>query len=198
MASRSEPSNVVSGTVSTDSIGGGVRGQKYQPAATAPMDTSATAPAIILRGVIAGADCGGATAADPLTVGRFLGVYDDQTGDLTYTNAGHLSPILVRNGEAIPLDSNGTVVGAFPHVPYDQSCLRLEGGDLLVCYTDGITEPENEYGEMFGEERLIEVILANSWREASEVASAIVESVQNWTSTSELQDDMTLVVARKL
>ena len=128
----------------------------------------------------------------------FLGVYDDQTGDLTYTNAGHLSPILVRNGEAIPLDSNGTVVGAFPHVPYDQSCLRLEGRDLLVCYTDGITEPENEYGEMFGEERLIEVILANSWREASEVASAIVESVQNWTSTSELQDDMTLVVARKL
>ncbi len=128
----------------------------------------------------------------------FFSVYDDASGDLTYTNAGHLSPYLIRKGEAIPLDSNGTVVGAFPHVRYDQSSIKMQSGDLLVCYTDGITEPENEYGEMFGEERLVEVLRMNSQREASEVAAAVVDAVQKWTSSSELQDDMTLVIARKL
>lgn len=128
----------------------------------------------------------------------FFSVFDDSNGELTYTNAGHLPPFLIRRGEAIALDSNGTVVGAFPHVRYDQSRITLESGDLLVCYTDGITEPENEYGEMFGEERLVEVLRANASREASEVAAAVVDAVQNWTTSGELQDDVTLVVARKL
>lgn len=128
----------------------------------------------------------------------FFSVYDDESGELVYTNAGHLAPFLIRDEKAIPLDSNGTVVGAFPHVHYDQSAIKLRSGDLLVCYTDGVTEPENEYGEMFGEERLVEVLLQNSRREATEVAAAVVDAVQKWTATSELQDDMTLVVARKL
>lgn len=128
----------------------------------------------------------------------FFSIYDDQSGVLTYTNAGHLSPLLVRNGEVILLDSNGTVVGAFPRVPYNESQIRLESGDLLVCYTDGITEPENEYGEMFGEERLIEVVKRNCERDSSSVADAVVRAVRDWTSSPELQDDMTLVVARKV
>lgn len=128
----------------------------------------------------------------------FFSLYDDETGRLSYTNAGHLAPILVRRGEALPLDVNGTVVGAFPNVPYDESHIILEPGDLLVCYTDGITEPENEYGEMFGEERLIELLCSQGEREPAEVAAAVVEAVRRWTSSSELQDDITLVVARKL
>jgi sigma-B regulation protein RsbU (phosphoserine phosphatase) len=128
----------------------------------------------------------------------FFSVYDDKTGLLRYTNAGHLAPILMRQGRTIPFDVNGTVVGAFPSVPYDESQVRLESGDLLVCYTDGITEPENEYGEMFGEQRLTEVVKLNAERDADGVAEAIVRAVQEWTSSPELQDDMTLVVARKL
>jgi sigma-B regulation protein RsbU (phosphoserine phosphatase) len=77
-------------------------------------------------------------------------------GLITYTNAGHLQPVLFRDGAATLLEVNGTVVGAFPFSKYEESKLELRSGDLLVCYTDGITEPENEYGEMFGEERLIE------------------------------------------
>jgi sigma-B regulation protein RsbU (phosphoserine phosphatase) len=127
----------------------------------------------------------------------FFSIYDDQTEVLSYTNAGHLPPILVRGGEVSLFDVNGTVVGAFPDVPYEESRQKLESGDLLVCYTDGITEPENEYGEMFGEDRLIEILKAHSGLGAGEVADAVVRAVQEWTASPELQDDMTMLVARK-
>jgi phosphoserine phosphatase RsbU/P len=128
----------------------------------------------------------------------FFSLYDEETGRLSYTNAGHLAPLLIRRGEAQALDVNGTVVGAFPNVPYDESHVILEPGDLLVCYTDGITEPENEYGEMFGEERLIELLRELGTQEPAEVAAAVVDAVRRWTSSTELQDDVTLVVAKKL
>ncbi len=128
----------------------------------------------------------------------FFSVYDDETGELTYTNAGHLSPILIRRGEAMHLDSNGMVVGAFPFARYGESRVQLEAGDLLVIYTDGITEPENAYGEEFGEERLVELLKANAERPEAEVAAAVVEEVVKWTASSELQDDMTMLLARKV
>jgi phosphoserine phosphatase RsbU/P len=128
----------------------------------------------------------------------FFSMYDDVAGTLNYTNAGHLSPFLIRRGEATLLDSNGMVVGAFPFARYGESTIHLESGDLLVCYTDGITEPENEYGEMFGEERLLELLLANSHMEGPELANVIAQAVQQWTSSAELQDDMTILLARKV
>jgi len=126
-----------------------------------------------------------------------LGIYDDDTGELTYTNAGHLPPFLVRNGRHAKLDVNGMVVGAFPFATYDESTVGLESGDLLVFYTDGITEPENEYGEMFSDERLISLIEKNSEREDEKLISMILDSVRQWTGSPELFDDMTLLLARR-
>jgi phosphoserine phosphatase RsbU/P len=126
-----------------------------------------------------------------------LALYDEASGVVTYTNAGHLPPVLVRNGSATSLDVNGTVVGAFPFSKYDESKVKLESGDLLVCYTDGITEPENEYGEMFGEERLIELVLKHAEREDTKIIETVMEAVRQWTNSPELSDDMTLVLARK-
>jgi sigma-B regulation protein RsbU (phosphoserine phosphatase) len=117
---------------------------------------------------------------------------------MTYTNAGHLPPVLVRQGAVSRLDVNGTLVGAFPFSRYEESTLQLEPGDLLVCFTDGVTEPENDYGEMFGEERLIELILKNAGREDEEIIAAVMEAVRHWTGSPELQDDMTMLVARRL
>ncbi len=128
----------------------------------------------------------------------FFAIYDESTCTLTYTNAGHLSPLLFRNGSVTPLDSNGTVVGAFAFAHYDESCTVIEPGDLLVCYTDGITEPENAYGEMFGEERLIELVRKHVHSEESELIRIIFEAVRSWTGTPELQDDMTLLMARQV
>jgi sigma-B regulation protein RsbU (phosphoserine phosphatase) len=138
-----------------------------------------------------------ATTAPEKYATFFFALYDEATSDLHYTNAGHLPPLLVRNGSAVPLDVNGTVVGAFPFSEYQESQVRMESGDLLVCYTDGITEPENEYGEMFGEERLIELVTKNADCEDSKLLAMILDAVHQWTSAAEQPDDMTLLLARK-
>ena len=128
----------------------------------------------------------------------FFALFDEKSCSLTYTNAGHLSPLLFRNGDVVPLDSNGTVVGAFPFAKYDESCLNIDKGDLLVCYTDGITEPENAYGEMFGEERLIDLVKKHAHRDDQEIVGNVLEAVRSWTGSPELHDDMTLLLARQV
>ena len=127
-----------------------------------------------------------------------LGVYDESSSRFTYTNAGHLPPLLVRGGQVTRLNVNGTVVGAFSFAQYDESHIALQSGDLLVCYTDGVTEPENAYGEMFGEHRLISLLEHNAHHEQDRIIEVVMDSVRQWTASDELQDDMTLLVARRL
>lgn len=128
----------------------------------------------------------------------FFALFDEATGMLTYTNAGHLPPILIRKDSVSMLDINGTVVGAFPFSVYQESKVVLEPGDLLVCYTDGITEPENAYGEMFGEERLIDIVRRSRNQEDSAILSSIIDAVRTWHAADEMPDDMTLLIARRL
>ncbi|HEY7307508.1 MAG TPA: SpoIIE family protein phosphatase [Bryobacteraceae bacterium] len=128
----------------------------------------------------------------------FFALFDEVSRTLTYTNAGHLSPLLFRNGDVMPLDSNGMVVGAFPFARYNESCLVLNPGDLLVCYTDGITEPENAYGDEFGEERLIELVHKHYHEDNHEIIRIILDAVRSWTGVPELHDDMTLLLARQV
>jgi phosphoserine phosphatase RsbU/P len=127
----------------------------------------------------------------------FFALYDEEAGILNYTNAGHLPPILIRDGGSTLLEVNGTVVGAFPFSKYEESKIQLLPGDLLVCYTDGITEPENEYGEMFGEERLIELVSKNADRDDDHVIRTVMDAVRQWTGVPELSDDMTILLVRK-
>jgi sigma-B regulation protein RsbU (phosphoserine phosphatase) len=128
----------------------------------------------------------------------YFAMYDEATHSLTYTNAGHLSPILLRAGEFEMLGSTGTVVGAFPVARYGEKTVALEHGDILVAYTDGIVEPENAYGEMFGEERLKDLLVKHANTDSSEIIARAMEAVVEWTGAGELQDDMTMVVARRL
>ncbi len=128
----------------------------------------------------------------------FFSVYSEATGQMTYTNAGHLPPLLLRQGSVSRLDVNGTVVGAFPSAEYGDSRLDLLPGDLLVCYTDGVTEPENIYGEPFGEERLLNTLLRNAHRDLNGIIASVMESVVDWTGSTELQDDMTLLLAKRV
>jgi len=128
----------------------------------------------------------------------YFALYHEDTHSLTYTNAGHLSPILVRSGQLRMLESTGTVVGAFPTARYEERTVPLEHGDLLVAYTDGIVEPENAYGEMFGEDQLKELVCRYAQADSSELIARTMEAVMQWTGSSELQDDMTMVVARRI
>ena len=128
----------------------------------------------------------------------YFALYDDETGLMTYTNAGHPPPILIRDGVPSRLEVTGTVVGAFAFAEYGESSLQLEPGDLLACFTDGVTEPENEFGEMFGEDRLTDLIVKHARSDSEEIIAAVMDSVRHWTGSPELQDDMTLLLARRV
>jgi len=127
-----------------------------------------------------------------------LGLYDEADGSFIYTNGGNVPPALVRGGVVKRLDVNGTVVGAFPSAVFGESRIVLELGDLLVFFTDGVTEPENEFGEMFGEERFLDLVARNAHLNEHEIISTVIESVRAWTGSEELQDDMTLLLARRV
>lgn len=126
----------------------------------------------------------------------FYAVYDGETRELTYTNAGHLPPVLFRRGVPKRLTAGGTVVGLFESPRYEQAEIRLEPGDLLLAFTDGITEPESAYEEEFGEKRLLEVVRRALGCSPEAVAQEILRSVSDWTGSPELQDDMTVLVAQ--
>jgi len=126
----------------------------------------------------------------------FYGVYDSANRTLTYTNAGHLPPVLFRRNRILRLEGGGTVVGLFPSALYEQAEVQIEPGDLLLAFTDGMTEPENNYGEEFGEGRLLEVARRALGAPPEVLMDEIYRSVSDWTGSPELQDDMTLVVAQ--
>jgi sigma-B regulation protein RsbU (phosphoserine phosphatase) len=128
----------------------------------------------------------------------YFALYDEALHTLTYTNAGHLAPMLLHGSDLRMLDSTGTVVGAFPVAVYEEKTVTLEHGDVLLAYTDGIVEPENVYGEMFGEDRLKDLLYKYATADSAELIARTMEAVVQWTGEGELQDDMTMVVARRL
>jgi sigma-B regulation protein RsbU (phosphoserine phosphatase) len=126
----------------------------------------------------------------------FLGFYDQQKRQLTYSNAGHLPPIVMRpNGTTCLLDVGGTVVGLFGDMRYSEGRVTLNPGDMVVAYSDGITEPENDFGE-FGEERLIRIVRENRDLGLPRISDAILAAVIDWIGGEEQPDDMTVVLAR--
>jgi sigma-B regulation protein RsbU (phosphoserine phosphatase) len=127
----------------------------------------------------------------------FFGAYDESDSVLSYSNAGHLPPVLIRGGEIRRLDVSGMVVGAFPQARYESSTVELKSGDLFVAFTDGITEPENPYGEEYGERRLFDLLIREAGRPVQEIIEKAMREVIEWTGQSALQDDMTMLVARR-
>jgi len=126
----------------------------------------------------------------------FLGFYDQTTRRLTYSNAGHLPPILLRaTGMVERLEVGGTVVGLFGDMVYPEGVVELAEGDIVVAFSDGITEPENDYGE-FGEDRLVQIVEENRNLPLPRISDAILAAVIDWIGGEEQPDDMTVVLAR--
>jgi len=126
----------------------------------------------------------------------FLGLYDGEARKLTYSNAGHLPPLLIgADGHVRKLDTGGMVIGLFEKVSYEESAVELRPGELLVAYSDGITEPENDFGE-FGEERLVQMLRENRQLPLARISEIVTSAVQDWTGAAEQPDDVTLVLAR--
>jgi len=127
----------------------------------------------------------------------FLAHYDDATRRLTYTNAGHLPPVLIRGGRSQPLEAGGTVVGLFPEVTYEQATLELEPGDWLVAFTDGLTEVENSYDEEYGSERLTAFLERTADSGSPErLVDRLLAELQEWAPGVEQRDDCTVLAAR--
>jgi phosphoserine phosphatase RsbU/P len=126
----------------------------------------------------------------------FYAVYDAASSMLTYTNAGHLAPFFVHGGNVQRLDEGGTVVGLFESASYSQGAIRVSPGGLLVAFSDGLTEPENVYGEEFGLDRLREEILRQRHMPPQRVAENLIAAADQWAGTPEQADDITVIVAR--
>jgi sigma-B regulation protein RsbU (phosphoserine phosphatase) len=128
----------------------------------------------------------------------FLAHYDDASGRLTYSNAGQLPPFVVkRDGRVLRLDKGGTVVGLMDGMHYQQETIALEKDDLLIAYSDGVTEPENDFGE-FGEDRLLEVVRQHRDQPLNTISHEVMAALDAWIGGSEQPDDITLVLARKI
>ncbi|HKS28941.1 MAG TPA: SpoIIE family protein phosphatase [Pyrinomonadaceae bacterium] len=127
----------------------------------------------------------------------FLTLYEDRTRTLRYTNAGHNAPILVRSdGRVERLTTGGMMVGAFDWATYEEGRTELGAGDVLVIYSDGITEAEREPGEEYGEERLIKLVKRHRQSSSHKIREAIFEDVDAWTGQKERGDDQTLVIMK--
>jgi phosphoserine phosphatase RsbU/P len=126
----------------------------------------------------------------------FLGVYDGEDRKFTYSNGGHLPPIvLAEDGSLRRLESGGTVVGLFDNCSYEESSVQLRRGEIFLAYSDGVTEPENDFGE-FGEQRLIELVQENRDLPLARITEIVTAAVDDWIGANEQPDDVTLVLAR--
>jgi sigma-B regulation protein RsbU (phosphoserine phosphatase) len=126
----------------------------------------------------------------------FLGVYNGTERKLTYSNGGHLPPIIMsEDGSIRRLECGGTVVGLFDHRTYEEGSVELRRGEIFLAYTDGVTEPENDFGE-FGEQRLIDLLRENRELPLPRISEIVTASVDDWIGANEQPDDVTLVLAR--
>lgn len=155
----------------------------------------------------------------------FYAQFDERTGLLTYVNAGHNPPMLVRASKTVKaqgvgfaaagahagleelrdlngradfqlLTTGGPIIGAFNNCVYEQETIQMQRGDLLVAYTDGVTEARNNDDQEFGEESLQRIIDSSAHVPAQELSERIVESVREWCGDVPPHDDLTLVVMR--
>jgi sigma-B regulation protein RsbU (phosphoserine phosphatase) len=124
------------------------------------------------------------------------GIFEPATGRFAYACAGHPAPLLFRGTEVRELESSGLVLGVTPHAQYDERSVSLESGDVLVLYTDGITESMDQEREWFAVDRVIENIRGRLDESASAILEALRDAVVAHSNRGPYQDDMTLLVLK--
>ena len=105
--------------------------------------------------------------------------------------------LLCADGSVRTLTCGGTVVGLLDNVRYQQETLTLHPGDLLIAYSDGVTEPENDFGD-FGEDRLLEVVRQFRHEPLEVISAEVMRALDAWIGGGEQPDDITLVLARRV
>jgi sigma-B regulation protein RsbU (phosphoserine phosphatase) len=135
----------------------------------------------------------------------FYCLYDEGAGTLTYVNAGHEPPLLLHRGKSNGAQApssllrpfkGGMVLGVMEGSTYEQETISLSRGDLLVGYTDGVTEARNSTQDEYGEQRVISLVTENSHLSAGELQQLIIEDIRNFVGGARQHDDITLLVIK--
>lgn len=133
-----------------------------------------------------------------LFVTSFTTKLDCTSGILSYINGGHPPPLVVRGKELLLLDKGSTVVGMFADVEYPVSVFAMQPGDVLILYTDGVSEAENEQHEEYSLARLGAVAVSQRNLSAAEMQTALIEDLRNYCQRQDFSDDVTLMVIKYL
>lgn len=129
----------------------------------------------------------------------FYGILDPGSGEFTFTNAGHNPPILMRStGKSENLSKGGSVIGFIKDLTFSHSSVKLESGDVIFMYTDGLSEAEDKNSIMFGDARIQASLAKYSHRSADKIIENLVNEVKKFTGIDHQEDDLTMVVIKKL
>lgn len=126
----------------------------------------------------------------------WYGTLDRDTGRLTYCNAGHEPPLLLRSGKLHPLDEGGMIVGVDRDQTYTKGICDLKPGDMLLLYTDGLPDAMNEHGQRFGRERTEQLLRDVADKTANEALNHILWTVRQYTGPRRATDDTTLILIK--
>jgi phosphoserine phosphatase RsbU/P len=136
-------------------------------------------------------------ATNNMFVTMVYGVYDPVKRLLEYTNAGHAFPLIFKpNGDYIQLDKGGCFLGIMEEVEYERATVQLEPGDVMIMYTDGVTDAHNEVGQIYGFDRMIATIKDNLHLPPEELRDAIYEGTLDFRGNADQFDDLSMIVAR--
>jgi sigma-B regulation protein RsbU (phosphoserine phosphatase) len=138
------------------------------------------------------------TTEPNLFVTSFTAKLDCEAGILSYINAGHPPLLVVRGTELLPLAAGGMVVGMFADVEYPVSRFAMQPGDVLIFYTDGVIEAENEKEEEYSLQRLGTAVVSRRDLSAAAMQTALIEDLKNFCRRRDFSDDVTLMVVKYL
>src|SRR5262249_30711104 len=119
-------------------------------------------------------------------------------GRLTYCNAGHNPPLLLRSDSVERLETGGMIVGLFPHASYEQEERQLSPGDRLTVFSDGVSEALSAAGEEFGEARILEIVNASRGGSNGGTLQALMTAVSRFAQGAPQNDDITAMVVQYL
>ena len=125
----------------------------------------------------------------------FYGELDRNLRQFTYVRAGHYYPFLIHSdGSCECLEIGGSALGIFPHTTFQKGTVNLEAGDVICLYSDGVTETFNNLNDEYGEERLLQILIGNREKVAGKIIDAVLEDLNNFNKSENLQDDRTLLI----
>ena len=171
----------------------------YTDSAMDKSDSTATTSEVLLNSIVTTNRYIATThAGSSMFASVFFGLLDPDTGRLTYVNAGHEAPMIFRqNGEVELLDITGGVMGLFPAANYQVETTKLNEGDLIFSYTDGVNEAKNMDGQQFTEERILKVASPES-NNTENFIRIVLEAVYEFRGEAEQSDDITMLALKYL